>query len=90
MVVKPELHVAQTRSFVAVPAVCTNSPGMQSVYGVHVLSVLLVPATEMKLVIPHDVHGEHAVALADALNVPGAQVVHCRSAVVEPDAIGEM
>lgn len=90
VVVKPPLHVAHWRSAVAVPAVCTNWPATQVVYGVHVLSVLLVPATEMKLVVPHDIHAAHAVALADALNVPVAQVVHCRSAVVEPDAVGEM
>jgi hypothetical protein len=63
---------------------------MQTVYGVHVLSVLLVPATEMKPVVPQDIHAAHAVALVDALNVPEAQAVHWRSAVVEPDAVGEM
>jgi hypothetical protein len=88
--VKPVLQVAHLRSTVAVPAVCTNSPGMQSVYGVHVLSVLLVPATEMKLVVPHVFHDAHVMALAVALNVPVAQARHCRSAIVEPDAVGEM
>jgi len=86
----PILQVAHTRSVVAVPTICTNCPATHAVYAMHVLSVLLVPATEMKPVVPHDVHIEHAVALADALNVPVAQGVHCRSAVVEPDAMGEM
>jgi hypothetical protein len=90
VVVNPVLHVMQMRSAVAVPFVCTNSPGMQTVYGVHVLSVLLVPATEMKPVVPHDVQDAHAVALAAALNVPVAQGEHCRSAVVDPGAVGEM
>ncbi len=86
----PVLHVAHFWSAVAVPAVCTNSPGMQTVYGVHVLSVLLVPATETKLVVPQEVHALHIAALPAALNVPAAQGRHCRSAVVEPDAVGEM
>jgi hypothetical protein len=34
--------------------------------------------------------GEHAATFAAALNVPAAQGLHTRSAVVEPDAAGEM
>ena len=54
------------------------------------MSVVDVPPTEMKLAEPHDVHGAQADAFAAALNVPEAQAVHCRSAVVEPGALIEM
>jgi hypothetical protein len=63
---------------------------MQTVYGVHVLSVVAVPATEMKLPVPHDEYDAHIAALAVALNVPAPHGRHCRSAVVEPVAVGEM
>jgi len=36
------------------------------------------------------VKGEHAVTFVVALNVPVAQAVHCRSAVVEPGELVEM
>jgi hypothetical protein len=63
---------------------------MQTVYGVHVLSVVAVPATEMKLPVAHDVYDEQVAALPVELNVPVAHGRHARSAVVEPGAVGEM
>ena len=37
------LQAAQTRSAFAVPAVMTNWPGTQTVYGRHTLSLIAVP-----------------------------------------------
>jgi hypothetical protein len=45
VVLKPMLHVAHIRSAVAVPAMATNWPGLQVVYGAQELSLVAVPGT---------------------------------------------
>jgi hypothetical protein len=44
VVLNPPAHAAQTRLLLDVPCTITYSPGLQTAYGAHTLSLTVVPA----------------------------------------------